>query len=40
MNIVFYPRFERGYKRLGPQIRRIAHQRIALFACAGLLDQK
>jgi mRNA-degrading endonuclease YafQ of YafQ-DinJ toxin-antitoxin module len=31
MNIVFYPRFERGYKRLDPQIRRIAHERIALF---------
>ena len=31
MNIVFYPRFERGYKRLDPQIPRIAHERIALF---------
>ena len=31
MNVVFYPRFERSYNRLDPQVRRIADGRIALF---------
>ena len=31
MNIVFYPRFERSYKRLDSQIRKIAGERIAVF---------
>ena len=31
MNVVFYPRFERSYNRLDPQVRRTADGRIALF---------